>query len=110
MIDHATYVEYRKAYNAGARNNVHTGLMEQYEIVNYRPQSIFAYYHIMVLTNDIRVTTWTGEVMGSGRVINTWRSTMGDRRAAIRVTIGGVAYHGTAYLDAGDYCRLWRAA
>ena len=96
--------------------------LEVFDTVRDKPQKLFAYFKLVDMAGNpsgytakdvsrgcyCQVTTWTGEVLGSGRVTSfaSWRSNMGDRRVAFRVDIAGTPYSGTAFLDAGDYARL----
>lgn len=108
-----------------AVDNAMRGRVEKFEIIRDKPEKLFAYasFHereIASRYSDIkrtgkpqvgdqaRVTVWTGDQLGLGRVNKVYRSNLGDWRASIRVVIGGATYSGTAYLSAGDYVRLRR--
>jgi hypothetical protein len=106
--------------------NEERGRLEQFEIYRDKPAKLFAYvsFHEREIASvfkdearrsrDVRpydqacVSVWTGARLGAGQVNRVYRSNFGDRRASIQVTIAGETYSGTAYLDAGDYCRLQR--
>lgn len=100
--------------------NEQRGKLEQFEVWRDKPARLFAYVRIDDYSGKRRtargvrphdkasVTVWTGEPLGFGHVGNVWRSNFGDRRASVCVVIAGVTYSGTAYIDAGDYCRLRR--
>lgn len=101
-------------------SNDELGRCEQFEVWRDKPASLFAYIGFrdpaykaprvgahMVRASDLAcVSVWTGAALGHGRVNKVWRANFGDRRASVRVRIAGCDYAGTAFLDAGDYCRL----
>lgn len=106
--------------------NAERGKLEQFRVLAAPPERLFAYFRLVDITGEqdsghdartvsrgcmVRVSTWTGDLLGFGRVTSyeSFRSNFGDRRVNFRCTIGGTKYYGTAYLDAGDYCRLRRA-
>lgn len=104
--------------------NEQRGKLEQFEIWRDKPERLFAYvsFHEREIASryseakrqardvraydQARVHVWTGEPLGFGMCGKVWRSNMGDRRASVSVMIAGERYSGTAYIDAGDYCRL----
>lgn len=106
--------------------NEQRGKLEQFEVWNDKPQHLFAYvsFHEREVfsrankparetrdiraTDEARVKVWTGDMLGFGTCGKVYRSNFGDRRASINVMIAGEHYSGTAYIDAGDYCRLRR--
>lgn len=104
--------------------NEQRGKLEQFEVLRDKPRQLVAYYKLVDLAGNpsgytakdvcsgcmVQVHVWTGDVLGKGRVTSlaAWRSNFGDRRVNIRVKIADCWYAGTAFLDAGDYCRLRR--
>lgn len=56
---------------------------------------------------DVEVATFTGAVLGTGKLGSAYRSNFGDLRRPIRfLGINGVEYFGTYFEGAGDYCRV----
>ena len=85
-------------------------MRSQYEVYLFkrdRPQKYFAYHNIEKKSYK-KITTFTGQKLGDITYVGSvYRSNMGDRRVNIRVkAITGDRYHGTAYIDSGDYARL----
>lgn len=94
--------------------NEERGQLEKFLIYRDKPLRLFAYCKIddtdKIASYPGRtvVTVWTGLVLGHGRAGPVWRSNFGDHRRSLCVVIAGETYSGTAYIDAGDYCRLRR--
>jgi hypothetical protein len=97
-----------------AERNAATSAAEVAAFNAKHPSPYFAYHNAGAapLGFGRHITTWTGEVLahvvGVGQ---PWASNMGDRRQAFTArTPDGVTYHGVAYLSAGDYVRMRKAA
>lgn len=89
--------------------NEERGRLEQFEVWRDKPSDLFAYIKAHPHAADTGacvVTVWTGAPLGYGRWGSVWRSNMGDKRRSVSVTIAGETYSGTAFVSAGDYCRL----
>jgi hypothetical protein len=97
--------------------NADKGKLEQFEVWRDTPAALFAYVKFTDYSGNVRqgkpqahdkacVTVWTGDPLGYGHCGRVWRSNMGDTRASVSVTIAGETYSGTAFVSAGDYCRL----
>lgn len=132
MLSHTEYLAHRKAIDdqqafivASGKNSFrpdeypeHTryltndirSAVEVYEFMSEKPTKYFAYVKVNPNGNDAfhcYVTTWTGEVIGSGRLGYEYRDSFGGRRQSIEfLGYNGRVYSGTFYKSAGDYCRV----
>jgi hypothetical protein len=88
--------------------NDQKGELERFETFRDMPSKLFVYVKIYG-ANDVTATVWTGQPLGHGKASTAYRSNFGDRRRSITITINGQKYHGTAYVDAGDYARLTKS-
>lgn len=84
------------------------GKVEQYETLANPPAKLFAYWKQLDSWRYM-LTTWTGDVIGYGRISEPYRSNMGDSRAHWTGRIAGRLYHGTLQLSAGTYGRFTQA-
>lgn len=117
MIDHATYCDYRDAYAKGVRDNAHTGLMQQYEIRNYRPPHAVLYWRKRPEADckawgeyrNYEITTWMGDHIAFASMSRRgwWRAPWGDKRATLYCRMAGADYSGTVY-DTHEVIRLRR--
>jgi hypothetical protein len=105
--------------------NEERSAVEVYEVTRDKPERLTAYVQIVDLAGQpsghtdrnvtrgcyVQVTTWTGDILGSGRVtsLESWRSNMGDWRFSVRVQIAGAAYVGTAANGSGGCINLRKA-
>lgn len=121
LISAEQAADIRARYDANPEANDTTneerGKLEQFEVWRDKPAALFAYVKFSDYSGNVRqgvpqahdkacVTVWTGDALGFGHCGKVWRSNMGDKRASVSVTIAGEHYSGTAFVSAGDYCRL----
>jgi hypothetical protein len=103
-------------------------LTSRFEVLSWqanRPERYFAYVKVEMLECDRqtyrrpgmerldpmrrcgRITTWTGEELGSAVIGPSYRDNFGGMRRSIWVKgNNGLDYHGTYFESAGDYCRI----
>lgn len=109
---YAAWVGNRRSYRpeevpTNARlTNEERGLLEQFDVWHNPPDRLFAYADLN--GPQPKITTWPGTTLGFGTRGRAYRSNFGDLRVPLWVRIAGVDYSGTAYVDAGQYCRLRR--
>lgn len=121
LISAAEAADIRARYDANPEANDTTneerGRLEQFEVWRDTPPALFAYAKFTDYSGNVRqgkpqahdkasVTVWTGAPLGYGHCGRVWQSNLGDWRASLTVTIAGETYSGTAFVTAGDYCRL----
>jgi len=128
MLTESQYHDYRARYDAyeswrngktrvnpgevpeNARiSNEERSAIEIYEFHQDKPDSYFAYVQRSTdpLSLSCKITTWMGDLLGTGSLGNAYRSNFGDQRRSIRIKgVNGVIYYGTFYESSGDYCHL----
>lgn len=95
-------------------SNEERSQIEVYEFVSNPPAKYFAYIRRVDCEGNasekslrIQVTTWTGQVIGTGLLGTSFRDNFGGHRYPLRFRgINGLEYAGTYYASAGDYARV----
>lgn len=91
--------------------------VEAYEFVHEPPDTYFVYVQRDtkgpgLLNHAVTVTTWTGEVLGRGKLGPMYKSgPIGHRSLRYPITFKGInghTYRGTFYHSSGDYARVKR--
>jgi len=82
--------------------------LELYEFCKEQPKSYGCYVKRQNKNSIVvKITTWTGLVLGHGTLGKSYYSNFGDLRYPIHATgVNDIEYHGTFYAGAGDYCTL----
>lgn len=95
--------------------NEERGQLEQFEVWRDKPERLFAYASAdernsvgTPYGNACKVTVWPGQPLGYGAWGKPYRDNFGGTRRSVHVRIAGCEYSGTAFVSAGDYCRLRR--
>lgn len=85
---------------AGEVTNDLRSAIETYEFIKNPPKK----YYLYPKNGSNKVTTWTGQELGTYSITGVYKGSFGDRRLAIRVkAINGKEYFGTIY---GTYARI----
>ncbi len=91
--------------------------VEAYEFYHNPPDKYFLYVARKicspgVVSYEVNVTTWTGQILGHGRLGHMYfcgRPPYQSKRYTIVFeAINGIKYKGTYFASAGDFCRVKR--
>jgi hypothetical protein len=101
--------------------NEQKSAVELYEFIQDPPERYFAYVRpifrsanktgtsprLTYTGQKCEITTWTGDILGRGKLGTAYQSNMGDIRVPIAFkAINGRTYYGTFFFEIGDYCRV----
>jgi hypothetical protein len=89
-------------YHSEVTNEMRSAI-ETFEFLTDPPKK----YTVYVNEKTGEITTWTGQKLGTFRVINGYRSNFRDYRISLQVkAINGYSYYGTYFKSAGDYAHI----
>ena len=92
-------------------SNAERSSVEVYEFIHNPPEKYLVYIRRNVIKpglvdSRIEATTWTGQVLGYGKLGKFYRCGRSRRYSVVFQGINGHSYKGTFYASSGDYARV----